>query len=337
MFYYKNLNNLIENITSQHGGVNIKLLIFVLSSSSSTSFSESVSSDSRQNAEDFSHLLTFFHKTNNMTKIIYTTDYRYWQLNLPADRRDYAAVFLASATTTHTDDNRLENWLNMSLKLPPDAIKIYVNHNDCHLNESTLSEIMSKLWHRPNRGISGNNGNEVEIGFIYYISVCITSTGVVDYGRQSHGNNYIVNLFYYEPFRRHKSIRQQQQRENVWGILAKINLINANDKWIDMSCEKAFHSFPFISHKLNFHQYKLTVILFPSTMAYLRKDLAIFSKYLSMETSLKENFPSHIDGYFGEDVEVLRELQKVLNFTINLSPTSDMGFYGFKVRMTSDH
>lgn len=305
LIVYEKLYNLIENITMRHS-VNMRLWI--------------LSFESRKKSRIDKNLayISQFHKTNNkIMKIIYTADY---QLNIP-DRRDYATIFLAQ-----TNDNRLENWLNMSLKLPPDSIKIYVNHNDCHLNESMLAEIMSKLWHSHDK-----------IGFIYYISLCMlpsynnsisgqrsNSVGG-DYGQQSHRNNYIINLFYYHPFLRHKSVVEQHQ--HIWGGMEKKNLIN--DKgWTDMSSQ-VFHYFPFLPHKLNFHGYLLTVILFPSTMAYFRSEINMFKKYLSIET-LKDPFHS-VGAYFGEDVEALLEFQRLLNFSIKLSPTSDMGFYGFKV------
>lgn len=305
LILYQKLHNLIENITMRHS-VNMRLWVLVLETR-------------HPSTDDISH----FHKTNNdkIMKIIHTQDY---QLNI-TDRRDYATIFLAQ-----TNDYRLENWLNMSLKMPPESIKIYVSHNDCHLNESMLAEIMSKLWHSHDK-----------IGFIYYISLCMlpshynnsisgerSNIGVGsndDYGQQSHRNNYIINLFYYHPFLRHKSVVEQHQ--HIWGTMEKINLINAKG-WTDMSSE-AFHYFPFVPHKLNFYGYLLTVILFPSTMAYFRSDINMFKKHLSKET-LKHPLYS-VNAYFGEDVEALLELQRLLNFKLKLSPTSDMGFYGFKV------
>jgi hypothetical protein len=252
---------------------------------------------------------SLFHETNNMPKMLYMADYH---LNL-SDRKDYAAIFFGE----QTNDNRIENWLNMSLKLPPDLIKIYVSVNDCFLNDSMLLKNMRQMW-----SIGG-------IGFIYYISLCM-SHNRDNYGQQPHRDNYIMNLFYYQPFQKHKS----EQQQDCWGGVEKINLINVNggNEWLETSSE-AFHYFPFQAHKLNFNGYKLTAILFPSTMAYFKSDTNIFKKYLSTETL---NDPYHnVEAYFGEDVEALLEMQRRLNFSIILSPTSDMGFYGFKVRQLS--
>lgn len=286
---YEKVFNLIENITIRHG-VNTKLWMI-----------------SRQYSTDSAYFHNPIYDNNKITKIIYTVDY---QLNTP-DRRDYAAVYLAQ-----TNDNRLENWLNMSLKQPADTIKIYVNHNDCHLNESMLAGVMRRLWQ------SHDN-----IAFIYYISLCTSGQRNSSVNRQSHRNNYIINLFYYHPFIRHKSVTEELNSQQNWGRMVKMSLIN-EEGWTDVS-NQAFHYFPFVPHKLNFHGYLLTIILFPSTMAYFRSDINMFRKYLSMET-LKDPF-HNVGAYFGEDVEALLELQRRLNFAIRLSPTSDMGFYGFKV------
>jgi hypothetical protein len=307
LILYEKVHNLIENITMRQS-VNTRLLI-------GTTASE----------------LSLIHRASGVANIVYSTT----SGPLP-ERRDYAAIFLSP-----TNDNRLENWLNASLKLPPDSIKIYVNHNDCRLNESQLSEIMSKLWRSHDK-----------IGFIYYISLCAppppyaientTTTrksGGSDYGRRSQRNNYVINLFYYQPFQGHKSVasgqQQQQQHHHQpldFGRMEKINLINASGvdvEWMDMSRSQAFHRFPFAPHKLNFNGYLLTVILFPSTMAYFRRDMSIFRRELSSEAS--HDPYHHVDAYFGEDVEALLELGRLLNFNISLSPTSDWGFYGFRV------
>lgn len=326
--YHETLNNLIENITMRQS-VNIKLWIFIRSTD------DSHQQQQHYNA-DFSFLLD---KTNNMTKMLYTTDYHQERKTVLTERRDYAAIFLG-----HSIDNRLENWLNLSRKMPPDSIKIYLNQNDCQLNETRLSEIMSKLWWSIDDDGVATRGSE--IGFIYYISLCHNITSREnsensgydgDYGQQTHRNNYIVNLFYYKPFQRHKSAAEQKQfphwqhrqKKHVRGIMEKINLINGNGEWIDISNIQAFHYFPFTPYKLNFDEYQLTVILFPSTMAYTRISMGIFKKYLSIE--ILEDPLHHIEAYFGEDVEALKQLRKLLNFSINLSLTSDMAFYGFKV------
>jgi hypothetical protein len=185
---------------------------------------------------------------------------------------------------------------------------------------------MSKLWRSHDK-----------IGFIYYISLyagprenttTTTESGSGDYGRRSHRNNYIVNLFYYQPFLRHKSVASRRQHHQIrdFGKMAKINLINASG---EESTAVDTSSFPFVPHKLNLNGHSLTVFLFPSTMAYFQSDMSVLRKYLFTETL---NDPLHrVEAYFGENVEALMELRRALNFHIDLSPTSDMGFYGFKV------
>lgn len=120
-------------------------------------------------------------------------------VNFP-DTRNFAAIFFADASL-----------LNMSLKLPPDVIKIYLDHhNGCQLNETNLAEVMNTLW------------RSSEIGFIYYISFCSSSTTVnydaIDNARPPHKDNCNINLFYHQPFERDTSGR--------WGVLEKVNLIN---------------------------------------------------------------------------------------------------------------
>lgn len=227
-------------------------------------------------------------------------------VNFP-DARNFAAIFFADASL-----------LNMSLKLPPDVIKIYLDHqNGCQLNETNLAEIMNTLW------------RSSEIGFIYYISFCSSSTtanyDAIDNARPPHKDNCNINLFYHQPFERDKSGR--------WGVLEKVNLINdgghAGRQWINMS-QRVFQTFPFRrKHNLKLNRLNMTVILFPSTGAYHKSDLGILRNQLSQE--LLDNPFHSIDAYFGEDVEVLRTLMERMNFTLTLSPTSDRQLYGFRV------
>lgn len=230
-----------------------------------------------------------------------------------ADGRDFAALFF-------TDSSRIESHLNMSLKLPPDVIKIYLNHNGCQLNETKLAEIMNTLW------------LSREIGFIYYISFCSLSTtsnyDSIDNRRSPHKDNYncTINLFHHQPFVENKS--------GQWGVLAKVDLINDREgvrrEWIEMSSQ-VFHYFPFQrKHNLKLNRLNMTVILFPSTNAYLRSEMKIFREQEVFADPLH-----HIEAYFGDDVALLRELQLQMDFTLTLSPTSDHQMYGFRVSVNT--
>lgn len=107
--------------------------------------------------------------------------------NFPSTR-NFAAIVFAS----------IDSELNMSLKLPADVIKIYLDHNGCQLNETKLDGIMSALWH--------SDG----IGFIYYISFCSSSNyDAVDSANRDN-YNCTINLFHHQPFVRRKS--------GQWGV-----------------------------------------------------------------------------------------------------------------------
>lgn len=228
------------------------------------------------------------------------------------DARDFAAIFFV-------DHNRIEEQLNMSLKLPPDVIKIYLNHNGCQLNEAKLTEIMNTLW------------RSSEIGFIYYISFCSLSRAdnydPVDSGHLGHEDNYncAINLFYHQPFVVDKS--------GQWGVMEKVDLINdrggVRRQRINTS-SRVFHHFPFQrKHNLKLNRLNMTVIFFPSTNAYHKSELDIFRKLLSKKVL---NDPwHHFEAYFGVDAELLNELQAQMDFSLTLSPTSDRQLYGFKV------
>lgn len=244
---------------------------------------------------------------NDTPKILYNQQV----VNFP-ETRNFAAMFLV-------DTNRIENQLNMSRKLPPDVIKIYLDHSGCQLNETLLAEIMNTLW------LSD------EIGFIYYISFCSLSTtsnyDSIDNTRRPHKDHYncTINLFYHQPFVRNKS--------GQWGVMGKVDLINDLEgerrQRINMSSQ-VFHYFPFQrKHSLKLNRLNMTAILFPSTGAYHKNELGLFRNQLSKEP-LDDPWHS-LDAYFGWDVEFLRELQHQMNFTLNLSPTSDRQLYGFKV------
>lgn len=232
-------------------------------------------------------------------------------VNFP-ETRNFAAVFLV-------DTNRIENQLNMSRKLPPDVIKIYLDHRGCQLNETQLAEIMNTLW------LSD------EIGFIYYISFCSLSTtsnyDSIDNTRRPHKDHYncTINLFYHQPFVRNKS--------GQWGVMEKVDLINDREgkrrQRINMSSQ-VFHYFPFRrKHSLKLNRLNMTAILFPSTGAYHKNGMEVFNNQLLKEVL---DDPWHnIEAYFGADAEMLKELQRQMNFTLNLSPTSDRQLYGFKV------
>ena len=91
-----------------------------------------------------------------------------------------------------------------------------------------------------------------------------------------------------------------------------------------------FTQFPFRNHhKLDLNGMPLTVILFPSTMAYLREELPVLKKYLSKD-ALKFPF-ARSDSYFGEDPATIQQLAVQMNFTVNLTRSSDLMAFGFKV------
>ena len=228
--------------------------------------------------------------------------------------RNFAAIFSANS-------NRIESQLNMSLMLPPDVIKIYLDQSGCQLNTTRLAEIMSTLW------LSD------EIGFIYYISFCSLSTAATNYDtidntQRPHKDNYncsTINLFYHQPFVKSES--------GQWGVLEKVDLINDCEgekrQRINMSSQ-VFHDFPFRRQRnLKLNGLNMTVILFPSTGAYLKSEMEIFHNQLSKE--LLNDSSHNLNAYFGEDPELLRELQTQMNFTPNIYPTSDGQFFGFKV------
>ncbi|CRK95267.1 CLUMA_CG008904, isoform A [Clunio marinus] len=228
------------------------------------------------------------------------------------DTRNFAALFF-------TDNNNDEKQLNMSLKLPPDVIKIYLNHNGCQLDEAKLADIVDILW------------ASAEISFIYYISFCNCSItdnygSVDDVRRRPHKDIHgcIINLFYHQPFVRNKS--------GQWGVLTKMPLINEQEgveRQLINTSSQAFHYFPFQrKHNLNFNQMNMTVILFESANAYLKQEMNIFRYKLS--ASILENPHYLLDAYFGMDAELLRMLKTTLNFTVNISPTSDRQLYGFR-------
>lgn len=234
-------------------------------------------------------------------------------VNFPTTR-NFAAIFFADQSTN------MESQLDASRKLPPDVIKIYLDRTGCRLNEAKLAGIVNAMWRSD------------EIAFIYYIAGCCLSTtsnyDAIDSARRSpQEDNYncAINLYHHQPF----ALKNEAQ----WGVLAKVALINdlggGRRQWINMS-SREFQEFPFQSqHRLNLNRVPLTVILFPSTSAYHRSELAIFRRRLAQE--LLDDPLHHIEAYFGEDVEVLRELQLQMNFTLILSPTSDHQLYGFRV------
>ena len=155
-------------------------------------------------------------------------------------------------------------------------------------------------------------------------------------------NNYctIINLHFYQPF---------EAKLNVRGLSEQINLINDcgyDSKLPDSDNGHAgydssnisvfndfnvrYNEFPFKNdHTLNLNGMSLTVILFPSTMAYLKEELPILRKYLSRETLA---FPfDQITSYFGEDPSTIQELALQMNFQVNLTRSSDLNAFGFKV------
>jgi hypothetical protein len=71
------------------------------------------------------------------------------------------------------------------------------------------------------------------------------------------------------------------------------------------------------------------VILFTSTNAYHRSELGMFRDKLSK--AVLDDPLHHVEAYFGLDVDLLKELEQQMNFTLLVSPTSDRQLYGFKV------
>jgi hypothetical protein len=230
-------------------------------------------------------------------------------INSPTTRQ-FAAIFFADKSS------EIESQLNASRKLPPDVIKIYLDRNGCQLNEAKLAGIVNALW------------RSHEIAFIYYIARCCLSTtsnyDAIDSARrpppQEDNYNCVINLYRHEPFEAHR------------GALAKVALINDPEggrrQWINTS-SRVIHD----ESRLNLNGMPMTVIFFPSTGAYHRSELAILSRRLARE--LLDDPLHHIEAYFGEDVEVLRELQLQMNFTLTISPTSDRQLYGFRVSVNT--
>lgn len=287
-YYYQQTYNLIENIMEWHN-FNVEFWVVV----------------SGETLSD--HAIKCAFLNNDMPKILFHQQV----VNFPASR-NFAAIFFV-------DTNHTESQLNMSRKLPPDVIKIYLDHSGCQLNETKLAEIMNTLW------LSD------EIGFIYYISFCSLNTtsnyDSIDNTRRPHKDHYncTINLFYHQPFVRNKS--------GQWGVVEKMDLINDREgdrrQRINMSSQ-VFHYFPFQrKHSLKLNRLNMTVILFPSTSAYHKNGMKVFNNQLTKKV---QDDPLHnIDAYFGGDAEVLKELQHQMNFTLNLFPTSDRQLYGFKV------
>lgn len=228
--------------------------------------------------------------------------YRQRPKNFPSTR-NFAAIVFAS----------IDSELTMSLKLPADVIKIYLDHNGCQLNETKLDGIMSALWH--------SDG----IGFIYYISFCSSSNyDAVDSANRDN-YNCTINLFHHQPFVRRKS--------GQWGVLEKLSLINGRGggrrRWVNAS-----QPFPVRRrHSLKLNGLNMTVILFPSTNAYRKSTMEIFRNQLSRAAV---DDPLHTaDAYFGPDVELLEELRLQMDFNVVLSPTSDGQLYGYQVSTLS--
>lgn len=290
--YHQQTFNLIENIISWHN--------------SNTKFWWIVASD--EALSDWDVGSAFLNGTAT-PKIVLSNPQ---VVNLP-QTRDFAAIIFV-------DSRRIESQLALSLKLPTDVIKFYLDHNGCQLNETMLAEIMNRLWR------SG------EIGFIYYVSFCSLSTArnydSIDNGQQAHKDNYdyAINLFYHQPFVENKS--------GQWGVLERVDLINDREggsrrSSINMASQ-VFHYFPFRrKHSLKLNRLNMTVILFTSTKAYHKSEMEIFRGQLSQ--TLLDDPLHHVEAYFGQDAELLRALQVEMNFTLTLSPTSDRQLFGFKV------
>lgn len=287
LYYQQQTYNLIENIINWH---NFNTNFWMVVSDGTTLSDQHVKSA---------------YVTNTIPKIVY--DLR--AVNYP-ETRNFAAIFFADA-----------DQLSLARKLPPDTIKIYVDHNGCQLNETKLAESMNTLWLAD------------EIGFIYYISFCNLSAtsnyDSIDKAPPPHkdSNNCAINLFFHRPFVKNKS--------GQWGVLEKISLINDEEgrRWINMSSQ-VFHDFPFRRrHNMKLNRIYMTVILFPSTGAYLKSDMEIFRNEVSKEVLADPLH--HLDAYFGEDVELLKELRERMDFTLTLSPTSDRQLYGFKVSVNT--
>lgn len=75
----------------------------------------------------------------------------------------------------------------------------------------------------------------------------------------------------------------------------------------------------------------LPLTLFPTTMAYSKKELTILHKDTFQLQNNEANARSMVDEYFGEDLEVLKELSRLMHFKPVASLPLDNGYYGYRV------
>lgn len=310
--YVQQTFNLIENIINLHD-FNIKFwfIVFIDDGESSDSFSK--------------FLPATFGSGEDKPKIIY-----HGQNINSTQSRDFAVVYFISGK------ENIGNQLKLCTKFPPDIPKIYIDLRACQLNESQLAESMKNLWEFD------------EIAFIYYISFCIRNYETIDDNSTSKATravsntrleasqrfllhhlgkreyNCTINLFYYHPF-------ETSANSGQWGVLRRVNLINDMDnvRGINMS-NPVFGEFPFQKqHRLNLNGMNMTVILFSSTNSYLRNEFDTLRPTIPKKAI--DSPLNHSESYFGEDPEFFNQIRNLMNFTADISPTTDRKFYGYRV------
>lgn len=314
--YVQQTFNLIENIINWHN-FNTKFWFIV--------FIESSRDSSLSSSSFWKYFLEASIKVDKPKIIYHGTNINSTQ------SRDFAVIYFISGKES------IENQLKLCTKYPPDIPKIYIDLMACQLNESQLDESMKNLWEFD------------EIAFIYYISFCSSSNNnyeTIDSRKLSRAvshnhlldpsqhhlkgeNNCTINLFYYHPF------EMSVGNSSKWGVFRRVNLINDMDivdnggRRINMS-NSIFRKFPFQQqHRLNLNRMNMTVILFPSTNSYFRKELNIL-RSKTPKNALDNPF-NHSEAYFGEDAEFFNEIKILMNFTAHISPTTDHKFYGYRV------
>jgi hypothetical protein len=232
-------------------------------------------------------------------------------------------------------DKLLNRTNDILIKLPNDLIKILFIYNDCDLNEEKLGRFLENLW------------QVKKTSFIYYFSYChFKLNGDCQQqnriGMKRPHNDCrkcsVINLYYYHPFDIQTHNNENGKQSRKWERMKKIILINdCGDRKMeqDLGNEREIYGhFPFRKiHNINLNQILFNAILFPSAMAFQADGLTILKKHLNAD-QLKNPF-RYLEAYFGEDVEFGKELAIQMNFTLNVTRESDMGFYGYKVSFFS--
>lgn len=81
----------------------------------------------------------------------------------------------------------------------------------------------------------------------------------------------------------------------------------------------------------------LPLTLFHTTMAYSKKELTILHKDTFQLQNNGTNTRAMVDEYFGEDLEVLKELSRLMDFKPVASLPLDNGYYGYRVSINHLH